>query len=167
MIVVDPKGTLTAFGKAYRCALGPGGIVPADEKREGDGAAPAGRYPLRRLLYRPDQRAAPETGLPSTPLQPTDLWCDAPEHPSYNQLVTAPFEASHEKLWRDDALYNLIVVLGINDDPAVPGKGSAIFLHVARENYGPTEGCIAVAESDLLEILKSCNPKTLIELKLA
>ncbi|TNE39444.1 MAG: hypothetical protein EP347_04840 [Alphaproteobacteria bacterium] len=167
IIVVDAQGFLTAFGKTYRCALGPGGIVSSEEKREGDGAAPAGLYPLRRLLFRPDKLDAPETGLPTTPLNPSDLWCDAPDHPSYNQPVTAPFNASHEKLWREDELYNLVVVLGINDSPPVAGKGSAIFFHVARPDYSPTEGCVAVAQSDLIEILKQCGPQTLIEFQQA
>lgn len=163
--MVRPEGRLTAFGKTYRCALGPGGIVPSEEKREGDGAAPAGLYPLRRVLYRPDKLAIPKTGLPTAPLTPSDLWCDAPDHPSYNQPVTTPFDASHEKLWREDELYNLVVVLGINDDPPEPGKGSAIFFHVARPDFSPTEGCVAVAQDDLLKILEACDRGTRIAFK--
>ena len=114
-----------------RCAIGKGGIV--SDKREGDGGSPSGRWPLRRLLYRPDRLARPHTGLPIREIAPNDGWCDAPGDPNYNRPVTLPYDASHERLWREDHLYDLVVVLGHNDDPPAPGRGSAIFLHIARE----------------------------------
>jgi L,D-peptidoglycan transpeptidase YkuD (ErfK/YbiS/YcfS/YnhG family) len=160
-IQVFADNRLAGRGHTYRCALGRSGI--GAEKTEGDGLTPVGCFELRRVLYRPDRVAnygmtKPKTGLPVIPLSLNDGWCDEPKHPRYNQPITRPFDASHETLWRDDALYDIIVILGHNDDPPVPGLGSAIFLHIARPDYGPTEGCVALAASDLLEILAACEP---------
>ena len=143
-------------GRRWPCAIGPAGI--AAEKREGDGATPAGRFAIRRLLYRPDRLPPPLTGLSLLPLSPLDGWCDDPKHPDYNRRVRLPHPASCEKMWRDDACYDLVIPLGYNDDPVVPGKGSAIFLHVARPDYSPTGGCIAIAKPDLLAMLATAGP---------
>lgn len=151
-IIVTPNGTLAYNGETVRCALGRGGVSNA--KREGDGATPVGCYPLRRVLYRPDRIANLETSLPVQPIGPSDGWCDAPGDVNYNRPVTLPYPASAETLWRDDGLYDVIAVLGQNDDPPVPGAGSAIFLHVAHADYSSTEGCVAVALAELSEILK-------------
>jgi len=155
-IEVFPDNRLVLGARSFRCALGASGV--ARSKREGDKATPAGRFSLRRVLYRPDRLAAPETTLPLSPLQPQDGWCDAPDDAHYNQPVVLPYEASHERLWRDDHVYDIIVVLGYNDAPAVPGKGSAIFMHVARPDYVPTEGCIALTLQDLKTVLAQCRP---------
>jgi L,D-peptidoglycan transpeptidase YkuD (ErfK/YbiS/YcfS/YnhG family) len=136
-----------------RCALGKGGCKPAAEKREGDGATPQGSWPLRLAFIRQDRVAPPRSALPLVPLDEAMGWCDDPADPAYNRPVRLPFAASHEKLWREDHVYDLIVVLGHNDDPPVPGLGSAIFLHVAREGYAPTEGCVALALPDLITLL--------------
>ncbi|WP_349358593.1 L,D-transpeptidase family protein [Stappia sp.] len=138
------------------CALGRGGITRF--KREGDGATPAGRFALRGVYYRPDRVARPRTGLPVVPLSPEMGWCDAPDHPRYNRLVTRPFDASHEAMWRDDPLYDIVVVLDCNLCPAVPGRGSAIFFHLARPGYTPTQGCVAVALRDMRLLLARCGP---------
>lgn len=162
-ITVTAPDRLECGALRYRCALGRSGIV--DEKVEGDGGTPSGTYPIRHVLYRPDRLVAPPaTGLPVQALTPDRGWCDDPAHPDYNRPVTLPFAASHEKLWRDDGLYDVIVVLGQNDDPPLPGKGSAIFMHVARPDYGPTEGCVALALPDLLEVLAACAPDTSIRI---
>jgi len=91
-------------------------------------------------------------------MAPDDGWCDSPGDPAYNQPVKLPFRASAEALWRTDFLYDLIVVLGFNDDPVVAGCGSAIFLHVAQADYRPTQGCIALAKDDLLAVLAKLAP---------
>jgi L,D-peptidoglycan transpeptidase YkuD (ErfK/YbiS/YcfS/YnhG family) len=162
-IIVSAPGRLECGGGHYCCALGRAGIVA--DKVEGDGGTPVGTYPLRYVLYRADRLAAPPaTGLPVEALTPDRGWCDDPDHPDYNRPVTLPFAASHEKLWREDGLYDVIVVLGHNDDPPRPGKGSAIFMHVARPDYGPTEGCVALALPDLLELLAGCTPDTSIRI---
>jgi L,D-peptidoglycan transpeptidase YkuD (ErfK/YbiS/YcfS/YnhG family) len=136
-----------------RCALGPAGVVAGGAKREGDGASPAGLWPMRRVLWRPDRGPAPATRLPRSPLAPDDGWCDAPEDPSYNQPVHLPYSASAESLWREDRLYDVIVVLGYNDAPVVPRAGSAVFLHLATPDYAPTHGCVALAPGDLAHLL--------------
>jgi L,D-peptidoglycan transpeptidase YkuD (ErfK/YbiS/YcfS/YnhG family) len=104
--------------------------------------------------------AAPATDLPSAPLSATDGWCDDADDPRYNQPVTLPTAARHERLWREDGLYDIIVVLSHNETPAIPGHGSAIFLHVAAPGYAPTEGCVALALPDLLTVLAAADGHT-------
>jgi len=149
--VVHADGRLAFAGATYRAALGRGGVRA--DKQEGDGATPAGLLPLRRVFYRADRLAKPRTLLPLEPVARTDGWCDDPAHRAYNTRVALPFEARHETLWRDDPLYDVCAVLGWNDAPVVRGCGSAIFLHVARPDYAPTEGCVALALRDLLAVL--------------
>lgn len=148
---VLPEGRLIFRGEIFRCALGKGGVRA--DKSEGDGATPTGLLPLRRLLYRADRVAAPETTLRREPIGPEDGWCDDPAHPDYNQQIRLPHPARHERLRRDDALYDVIVPLGWNDAPVVRGRGSAIFLHLARPDYAPTEGCVALSLLDLRRVL--------------
>ncbi len=154
---VGPQVALLEWGRhAYVCAVGRAGI--GVKQAEGDGVTPLGAWPVRRMLYRADRLAAPATRLPLSALAPDDGWCDAPADPAYNTQVKRPHAASHETLWRDDGLYDLLVVLGFNEDPVVPGKGSAIFLHVARADWGPTEGCIALALDDLVALVAALKP---------
>jgi L,D-peptidoglycan transpeptidase YkuD (ErfK/YbiS/YcfS/YnhG family) len=162
-MVVTPRGRLIWRGRYFRCAVGRGGVSAA--KREGDGATPLARLALRRVFYRPDIfRRPPETRLPVQALRWADGWCDDPADPNYNRLVVRPYPGRHEVLWREDRLYDLVVVLGWNDAPVVPGKGSAIFMHVASPNYSPTEGCVALALADLLDLLRDCDPSTVLAL---
>ena len=148
---VFPDGRLLLRGQAFRATLGRTGI--REHKQEGDGATPAGVLPLRRVLYRLDRVTAPDCAVPIEPIGDTDGWCDDPAHRDYNRAVRLPHEAHCEELWRQDRLYDVIGVLGWNDAPVVKGRGSAIFLHVARPDYAPTEGCIALALADLLRVL--------------
>jgi L,D-peptidoglycan transpeptidase YkuD (ErfK/YbiS/YcfS/YnhG family) len=136
-----------------RCALGRGGTLPEDKKREGDGATPEGAFALLLLLYRPDRAPPPPCALPPRPLRPLDGWSDDPKDPAYNQAVSHPHPFSAERLWREDDLYDLLVVLGHNQAPRVPGKGSAVFLHLARADLGATEGCVALKRPDLEALL--------------
>jgi L,D-peptidoglycan transpeptidase YkuD (ErfK/YbiS/YcfS/YnhG family) len=140
----------------FRAALGSGGI--GVKRGEGDGITPVGIFPIRRLLFRADRIKLPLTCLPVSAIVPDDGWCDAPDDPVYNQPVKLPYRASAEALWRSDSVYDLIVVLGYNDDPVVPGAGSAIFLHVAHADYRPTQGCIALARDDLLALVSVLSP---------
>jgi L,D-peptidoglycan transpeptidase YkuD (ErfK/YbiS/YcfS/YnhG family) len=149
--VVGPDNVVSCAGQRFRCAIGTGGR--RRYKQEGDGATPVGLLPLRRLLYRADRLAIPDCAVPREALAPSDGWCDDPGHADYNRQVRLPHPARHEEMWRTDGLYDLVGVLGWNDDPVERGRGSAIFLHVARPDYGPTEGCIAVAKPDLLVLL--------------
>ena len=122
------------------------------------------RFTLRRVLYRPDRMAAPETSLPVAAIQPADGWCDDPADPAYNQPVHLPHPASHEEMWRADGLYDVVVVIGHNDDPVVPGMGSAVFMHVAKPDYEPTAGCVAIPETRARALLARIGPRTRIEI---
>jgi L,D-peptidoglycan transpeptidase YkuD (ErfK/YbiS/YcfS/YnhG family) len=151
-------GHFDLAGLQTRCALGAGGVVEAAAKREGDGASPLGEWPLRTLRFRADRTAGPPTALPRLALAPEDGWCDAPGDPAYNRPVRHPYPASAERLWRDDHVYDLLVDLGYNDDPVIPGAGSAIFLHLARGDYAPTQGCVGLALHDLRALLTLAGP---------
>ncbi len=136
---------------ALPAVLGAGGIRV--DKREGDGATPAGLLRLRRVLYRADRVPAPACAVPREALAPDDGWCDDLSHRDYNTPVRLPHPGRHERLWRDDRLYDLLGVLGWNDDPVVRDRGSAIFLHVAHPDGRPTEGCIALQPDALRLVL--------------
>ncbi len=142
--------------RSWRCAVGRGGIRL--QKAEGDGVSPVGCWPIRQVYYRADRMEKPVTALPRQAIDRLDGWCDEPSDPQYNRKVRLPYAASHEELWREDELYDIVVVLGHNDDPVVPGAGSAIFLHLARPNYSPTAGCAALSREDLLEFLARADP---------
>ncbi|HEX5379264.1 MAG TPA: L,D-transpeptidase family protein [Phenylobacterium sp.] len=151
-------GRFDLGGRWCDCALGREGVVPAAEKREGDGCSPLGVWPVRRVLYRPDSAfatlpALTTLGVPCAPIAPDDGWCDAPGDPRYNRPVKLPYPASAERMWRDDHLYDIVVVLGHNDDPVTPLMGSAIFLHLAKPDYSGTEGCVALQAGDMIELL--------------
>lgn len=144
--------------KRWRCALGAGGV--REDKVEGDAATPAGEFPLRRIYFRNDRLVLPKVRLPARPIARHDGWCDDPHSPTYNRLVRIPNDYSHEKMWREDGLYDAVVVVGYNDDPPEGEWGSAIFLHMARNDMSPTHGCIAFARQDLLELLALIGPET-------
>ncbi|MCF3946117.1 L,D-transpeptidase family protein [Acidiphilium sp. AL] len=148
---VAGDGFLRLGGRQWRVSIGERGIVA--RKEEGDCGTPCGVLPLRRVLFRADRLAAPRCAVPIEPIARDDGWCDDPAHPDYNRMIRLPHPAHHEELWRADGLYDVIGVLGWNDAPPIRGAGSAIFLHVARADYAPTAGCVALALPDLLEAL--------------
>jgi L,D-peptidoglycan transpeptidase YkuD (ErfK/YbiS/YcfS/YnhG family) len=157
IVASDRDGAWLDWGSGRkRAAIGPAGI--AVKGGEGDGITPRGSFPVREIFYRADRLAPPRTQLPLHAIAKDDGWCDAPDDPNYNRLVKLPYPASAETMWRDDPLYDLVAVLGYNDDPVVPGKGSAIFLHLARNDYSATQGCVAMAYSDLLAALEQLRP---------
>ncbi len=158
-------GWLDLGGRRVRCALGPAGVIPAADKREGDGASPAGVWPIRRVLWRPDRGPAPQTALPLAAIGRDDGWCDAPDDAAYNRPVALPYPASAEAMWREDGIYDIVVVLGHNDDPPVAGMGSCIFLHLARPDYSPTQGCVALARPDLEALLSAARPGDTLEIR--
>jgi len=147
----ETRGTARLGERVFPCALGRAGLVA--DKREGDGGTPIGRFLFRRLLYRADRVPHIETRLPARHIEPEDGWCDDPADDAYNRPVRLPYKGHYENLWREDHLYDLILVIGHNDDPIVKGAGSAVFVHVAREDWDPTAGCIAFRKDDLLTIL--------------
>lgn len=165
IFVASGDGLIDLGDRKARCALGPAGVVPAEAKREGDGASPAGVWPIRRVLFRPDRGGPPATALPTAPIALDDGWCDAPDDPAYNRPVKLPYPASAESMWREDHLYDLVVVLGHNDDPPAPGLGSAIFVHLAKEGYAPTHGCVALVRADLEELLSRAEPGDAVEIR--
>jgi len=148
---VFPDGRVVLRGTTWRCALGKGGV--RRDKVEGDAATPVGLLPLRRVLYRADRGTAPACAVPVEPIARNDGWCDDSSHPAYNTAIRLPHDAHHEELWRQDHVYDIVGVLGWNDAPVVRGRGSAIFLHLARPGYAPTEGCIALEAGDLRALL--------------
>ena len=158
-------GQMTLNGHTVRCALGKAGVIAAIDKREGDNRSPLGAWPIRRVLYRPDAYPnGPTTALPAAPIARHDGWCDALGDRAYNRPVTLPYPASAERMWRDDEIYDLVLVLGHNDDPPVDGLGSAIFLHLARDDYPGTEGCVALARADVEALLAEAKPGDAVEI---
>ncbi|WP_321448111.1 L,D-transpeptidase family protein [uncultured Cohaesibacter sp.] len=158
----DSKGLLTFGNQTVPCALGRGGMGPI--KLEGNGVTPILTTRMLYGFYRPDREKRPLSAIPFYPMQTDMGWCDEAEHRCYNRLVSLPFEASHETMWREDPLYDLVVVLDINIAPRAKRRGSAIFMHVAREGYTPTEGCIALDKKDLRHLLGWMSPETKIDI---
>ena len=158
-------GTLEFNGQRYKCTLGKTGIT--GDKREGDNKTPVGSFPLKECWYRADRMDAPITGLPLRVIEKNDGWCDDVASPDYNQHVKLPFEPSHEELWREDEKYDIIVTLGYNDNPFKPGKGSAIFFHIAPDDYPPTEGCVGLVTADILKVLEQVDTNTLLCVEVA
>jgi L,D-peptidoglycan transpeptidase YkuD (ErfK/YbiS/YcfS/YnhG family) len=154
------RGWLSAGPFALPVALGRTGIKA--NKREGDGATPRGRFRLVRLWWRADRAPAPRTGLPIRRITPHDAWCEDPADRRYNRPVQARKGA--DRLWREDRLYDFIIELDHNTRPRVAGRGSAVFVHVARPNFGPTAGCIALDVKRLKALLPRFGPGTRIEI---
>jgi L,D-peptidoglycan transpeptidase YkuD (ErfK/YbiS/YcfS/YnhG family) len=160
----DPnRGILVAGGMRAPCALGRSGITQT--KREGDGATPAGMHRLIGLLYRSDRVRRPFTRLPVARIRRDDGWCDEPGDRRYNRPVRLPYAASHERLWREDHLYDLVVILDYNLTHPVPGGGSAIFLHLAAPGLRPTAGCVAVGLETMRRLLALADPRTRLNIR--
>lgn len=156
------QGVLICGDRRFDCALGRSGVIAPQDKKEGDGKTPLGTYALREVFYRADRVARPDTQLPVRELTPDTGWCEDPAHPDYNREIKVPPQgeapAGVDRMTRDDHVYDITVIIGYNDAPPVAGRGSAIFMHVARPGYTPTAGCIALAESDLRQVLKAMGP---------
>lgn len=154
------QGKLHLGAVSFPCAVGRSGRGP--KRREGDGITPFGRWQVRRVFYRPDRILKPRTALPVSPLQPWLGWCDEPKDANYNRLVRLPFAASREVMWRDDGLYDVVAVLGYNDWPRTRWRGSAIFMHIARPGYTPTQGCVALSREHILRVLEMLGRRATI-----
>jgi L,D-peptidoglycan transpeptidase YkuD (ErfK/YbiS/YcfS/YnhG family) len=158
-------GRFELDGRILRCAIGKTGAIAASDKREGDNKSPLGTWVMREVWYRPDVYPdGPKTALPVRATCPDDGWCDAPDDANYNRPVRLPYPASAERMWRDDHVYDLVVILGHNDAPPVPGMGSAIFMHLARDGYPGTEGCVALAREDIEAVLAAAQPGDAVEI---
>lgn len=154
------RGRIIAGNMVIPCALGQGGM--AHNKREGDGVTPIGTHYAVKGFYRSDKMPKPRTAIPMAALRKSDGWCDDPGHRNYNRKVDLPFAARHEKMWREDHLYDIVLDLNWNSRPRTHGRGSAIFLHFARDNFGPTEGCIAIPPRMVRKFLSAIGPRTKI-----
>jgi L,D-peptidoglycan transpeptidase YkuD (ErfK/YbiS/YcfS/YnhG family) len=154
------QGWLSAGRRYVKVALGRSGIKA--NKREGDGATPAGRYRLVRLWWRPDRIPRPRTLLPVRPIRALDGWCEEPSDRRYNQAITIPPGNPGDRLWRADALYDLVIEIDHNKRPRVSGRGSAVFVHVARAELAPTAGCVSLPISTLKQLVAHLGPRTTI-----
>lgn len=156
-------GSLSWPAGSTRATIGRGGVRVS--KREGDLATPAGDFPLTEGFYRADRVKVPSTALPMRALEPDDAWVDDPRDAQYNKFVRLPYPAHVERLWRRDEIYDLIVVVGYNLSPTIPGAGSAIFLHIARKSFTPTVGCVAIERGALLRILPLLGPGSRLKIE--
>ncbi len=159
----DPtRGWLTAGGQPIPVALGRGGIRA--NKREGDGGTPRGIFQPVRLWWRADRYPRPQTFLPVQAITPIDAWCEDPADRHYNQAVKLGRDESGDRLTRADHLYDFIIEIDHNTRPRIAGRGSAVFLHLARDNFGPTAGCVAMTRPAMLRLLARIGPETRIEI---
>jgi L,D-peptidoglycan transpeptidase YkuD (ErfK/YbiS/YcfS/YnhG family) len=157
------RGILRAGTAAIPVALGRSGILA--DKREGDGGTPRGLFRLKRLWWRADRLPRPRTALPVRPIRPEDAWSEDPADRRYNRPVRRRPGEPGDRLRREDALYDLIVEIDHNDRPRVAGRGSAVFIHVARAEFTPTAGCVALRRADLLRLLAQVGPHTWIHIR--
>jgi len=154
------KGWLIVAGQAIPVALGRGGILA--NKREGDGGTPRGTFHPLRLWWRADRAPRPITRLPIRVIGPHDAWCEDPGSRHYNQPVRRGPGQDGDRLRRDDHLYDFIIEIDHNAAPRIAGRGSAVFLHLARDNFGPTAGCVAMTRPAMLRLLARIGPRTKI-----
>jgi L,D-peptidoglycan transpeptidase YkuD (ErfK/YbiS/YcfS/YnhG family) len=154
------QGWLMANGRPIRVAIGRSGILA--NKREGDGATPRGVFRLIRLWWRADRMPRPRTRLPVRRIGPRDGWCEDPKNRLYNRPIHVAESDGGDRLWRQDRLYDLIIELDHNTRPRVAGRGSAVFMHVARDGFLPTAGCVALQAPRLQKLLERIGPATRI-----
>ena len=162
----DPARALLRCGPLLLpCAIGRSGVRRL--KREGDGATPAGRHRLLSLAVRRDRLPGPRTANPARALARSDGWCDDPRDGRYNRPIRLPASVGHEEMWRDDHLYDVVGILDWNVRPRIRGRGSAIFMHLCRQGFRPTEGCIALRRGDFLRLLAVAgrSPEILVQAK--
>ena len=158
MCIRVKKNYLTFRGEQFQCSIGRSGF--SENKKEGDGFTPIGTFYIENIYYRADKIENLDTNIDKIIIDESDGWCDDPSQKEYNQLIRFPFKFSAEKLFREDSLYNVVCVLNYNTNPVTPGIGSAIFMHVAHDEYKPTEGCVALKQEDLIYLLSFVDDKT-------
>jgi L,D-peptidoglycan transpeptidase YkuD (ErfK/YbiS/YcfS/YnhG family) len=162
MIVVKKTGYLKYKNLKFRCALGKGGVKK--KTMEGDNITPKGIFKIIKIYYRPDKIKKIKTLIKKIKIKKNMGWCDDPNSRFYNKLINLPTEYTHEKLYRNDSLYDLIVVLSYNTNPIIKNKGSAIFIHIAKNSYKKTKGCIALKKEHLIEIISKIKKNTKIKI---
>ena len=157
----DPRrGWLLAGGQAVPVALGRSGLIA--NKREGDGGTPRGTFRPRQLWWRADRHPRPQTFLPVRAIRPDDAWCEDPTSRQYNRPLTLGRDNNGDRLRRDDHLYDFIIEIDHNTSPRIAGRGSAVFLHLARADFSPTAGCVSMTKSAMLHLLRQIGPRTKI-----
>jgi L,D-peptidoglycan transpeptidase YkuD (ErfK/YbiS/YcfS/YnhG family) len=162
MIIVKKTGYLKYKNFKFRCALGKGGIKK--KVKEGDNITPKGIFKIIKIYYRPDKINKIISSIKKIKIKKNMGWCDDPSSSYYNKQVKLPSKYNHERLYRKDNLYDLILVLNYNTNPIIKNKGSAIFLHIAKKKYQPTKGCIALKKQDLIQLTSVIKKNTKIKL---
>lgn len=160
MIVVKKSGYLNYKNLKYRCALGKSGIKK--KKKEGDNVTPSGVFKIIKIYYRADKIKKIISPIKKIQIKKNMGWCDDSKSNFYNQQINLPSKFGYEKLYRNDNLYDLIIVINYNMNPIIKNKGSAIFIHIANKKFKNTEGCIAIEKKNLVRLVKIINKKTLV-----
>ena len=155
MIIINKSGYLEYKNLKFKCALGKAGI--GWKKREGDNVTPTGTFKIVKIYYRSDRIKKISSKFRAIEITKNMGWCDDPNSKNYNQLINLPSKYNHEKLFKKNNIYDLIIVLNYNMKPVIKNKGSAIFIHVAKKNYQPTQGCISLKKNDLLKLLSKIS----------
>jgi len=162
MIIVKKSGYLKYKNLKFRCALGEAGVKK--KTMEGDNITPKGIFKIIKIYYRPDKIKKIKTLIKKIKIKKNMGWCDDPNSRFYNKLISLPTKYTHEKLYRNDSLYDLIVVLSYNTNPIIKNKGSAIFMHIAKNSYKKTRGCIALKKEHLIKIISKIKKNTKIKI---
>ena len=162
MIIVKRSENLLFKNLKFKCSLGKNGVTK--NKIEGDKCTPSGTYRLKQVFYRADRIKKFSTNIKKIKIKKNMGWCDDSSSKRYNQLIRVPTKFSHEKLYRKDGIYDIIVVLNYNMNPVIKKKGSAVFMHIAKKNYSKTLGCIGLKKNDLLEILNKVKKNNKIKI---
>jgi len=162
MIIINKSGLIKYKNFKFRCALGKAGI--GEKKREGDNITPTGTFKMVKIYYRSDRIKKISSKFRAIKIKKNMGWCDDPNSKNYNQLINLPSRYGHEKIFKKNNIYDIIVVLNYNMKPVIKNKGSAIFIHIAKKNYQPTQGCIALKKNDLLKLLSKISKNIKIKI---
>ena len=162
MIIVKNSGFLTYKNLKFRCAIGKAGIKK--KEKEGDNITPKGIFKITNIYYRSDKIKNIKTPIKTIKIKKKMGWCDDPHSIHYNKQIKLPSKFSHEKLYRKDNLYDLFLVINYNTNPVIKNKGSAIFLHIAKDSYKKTKGCIALKKEDLIQLISKIKKNTKIRI---
>ena len=160
MIIINKSGYLKYKDFKFKCALGKAGV--GKKKIEGDNITPKGTFEIVKIYYRSDKIKKIYSKIKLFKINKKMGWCNDPISKKYNQLIKLPSKYTHEKLYRQDNVYDLVVVLNYNRTPIIKNKGSAIFIHVAKKNYKKTEGCVALKKKHLVKLIENIKSKTKI-----
>ena len=162
MIIVKNSGFLSYKNLKFRCAVGKAGIKK--KKKEGDNITPKGIFKITKIYYRSDKIKNIKTPIKTIKIKKNMGWCDDPHSKHYNKQIKLPSRFSHEKLYRKDNLYDLFLVINYNTNPIIKNKGSAIFLHITKDSYKKTKGCIALKKGDLIQLVSKIRKNTKIKI---